>query len=165
MSRRPTRSTAKNGNILRLQEFLPYRLSVLSNLVSGLIATEYSDRFRLSIPQWRIMAVLAEHEELMARDIEPIVRMDKVAISRAVRVLAERRYVRRRASQDDGRVTWLSLTAAGRRVYQQVRPIAQRHEDRLLDALNQREIDTLWQLLDKLDAQAERQAEILGKDA
>lgn len=161
MSKRTRKSPDGNRNTLRLQDFLPYRLSVLSNRVSGLIATEYSDRFRLSIPQWRIMAVLAEHEELMARDIEPIVRMDKVAISRAVRVLADRRYVRRRASREDGRVTWLSLTASGRRVYQQVRPIAQRHEDRLLEALNKQEIDALWRLLDKLDSQAERQAQAL----
>lgn len=164
MSKSARKSTARAGNTLRLQTFLPYRLSVLSNRVSGLIATEYSDRFRLSIPQWRIMAVLAEYEELMARDIEPIVRMDKVAISRAVRVLADRRYVRRRASQQDGRVTWLSLTAAGRRVYQQVSPIAQRHEDQLLQALSKQEIDQLWRLLDKLDLQAERQADALAPE-
>lgn len=144
---------------LRLDDFLPYRLSVLSNLVSGLIAEEYSARFGLSIPQWRIMAVLAAHGELTARDIQPIVRMDQVAISRAVRALAERGFVRRRASQQDGRLAWLSLTGAGRRVHDEVRPIAERHESALLSALSPQETATLWTLLDKLDRQAMRLAD------
>jgi DNA-binding MarR family transcriptional regulator len=127
---------------------------VLSNLVSGLIADEYSARFDLTIAQWRIMAVLAEYAALTARDIEPIVRMDKVAISRAVRSLTERRLLRRRASQEDGRLAYLSLTVAGRRVYEQVRPIALRHERELLAVLTPAEARTLSSLLAKLDAQA-----------
>jgi DNA-binding MarR family transcriptional regulator len=143
-----------DGDSLHLRDFLPYRLSVLSNLVSGLIADEYSARFDLTIAQWRIMAVLAEYAALTARDIEPIVRMDKVAISRAVRSLTERRLLRRRASQEDGRLAYLSLTVAGRRVYEQVRPIALRHERELLAVLTPAEARTLSSLLAKLDAQA-----------
>lgn len=154
-------ATAAAAAPLRLGRFLPYRLSVLSNLVSGLIADEYSDRFGLTIPQWRIMAVLAEHGELTARDIHPIVRMDHVAISRAVRALADRDLVRRRASQRDGRLAFLSLTPAGVRIYDEVCPIAERHEAHLLRALAPHEVATLWTLLDRLDAQALRQAAAL----
>ena len=45
---------------LQLDSYLPYRLSVASNAVSGLIARAYEDRFGLSIPQWRLVCVLAE---------------------------------------------------------------------------------------------------------
>ena len=45
---------------LRLDGYLPYRLSVASNAVSGLIARAYEDRFGLTIPQWRLVCVLAE---------------------------------------------------------------------------------------------------------
>ena len=45
---------------LRLDSYLPYRLSVASNAVSGLIARAYEDRFGLTIPQWRLVCVLAE---------------------------------------------------------------------------------------------------------
>jgi DNA-binding MarR family transcriptional regulator len=141
-------------DVLNLQEFLPYRLSVLSNLVSGLIARDYSSRFGLTIPQWRVMAVLAEFGELIARDVEPIVRMDKVAISRAVRRLSARGLVARRASQHDGRLAYLSLTDEGRRVYDEVRPIAERHEAALLDVLSPDESATLSALLARLDARA-----------
>ncbi|MFN9926969.1 MAG: hypothetical protein ACK53I_08530, partial [Phenylobacterium sp.] len=45
---------------LELDQYLPYRLSVASNAVSGLIARAYEDRFGLTIPQWRLLCVLAE---------------------------------------------------------------------------------------------------------
>ena len=38
---------------LDLDSFTPYRLSVLTNRVSGAIAQHYSQRFALSIPEWR----------------------------------------------------------------------------------------------------------------
>src|SRR4051812_50053382 len=45
---------------LKLDAYLPYRLSVASNAVSGLIARAYEDRFGLSVPQWRGLCGLAE---------------------------------------------------------------------------------------------------------
>ena len=44
---------------LVLEQFLPYRLSILSNTVSNTIARDYRDLFGLNIPEWRVMAVLA----------------------------------------------------------------------------------------------------------
>jgi len=38
---------------LRLETFLPYRLSVLANEVSTRLASVYAERFGLTIPEWR----------------------------------------------------------------------------------------------------------------
>ena len=46
--------------VLLLENILPYRLSVLTNLVSSAIASAYRERFGLSIPEWRVVAVLAD---------------------------------------------------------------------------------------------------------
>ena len=46
---------AQGGNDLRLDSYLPYRLSVASNAVSGLIARAYEDRFGLTVSQWRLI--------------------------------------------------------------------------------------------------------------
>ena len=45
---------------LVLEDFLPYRLAILSNTVSGTIAETYAQRFGLTIPEWRVIAVLGE---------------------------------------------------------------------------------------------------------
>ena len=68
---------------LRLDSYLPYRLSVASNAVSGLIARAYEDRFGLTIPQWRLVCVLAEEGGLTQVQIVARTVMDKVTVSRA----------------------------------------------------------------------------------
>ena len=47
---------------LRLDAFLPFRLSFTSNLVSERVAGTYRALFDLSIPEWRLVAVIAEGE-------------------------------------------------------------------------------------------------------
>ena len=56
---------------LHLEKFLPYRLSVLSNTVSSAIAAAYFMNFGLSIPEWRVMAVLAANPGLSAPLVLP----------------------------------------------------------------------------------------------
>ncbi|MCR6495295.1 hypothetical protein LJB71_02900 [Thermomonas sp. S9] len=48
---------------LVLERFLPYRLSVLTNRLSGAIAREYSQRFDLGVTEWRVMAILGRTPE------------------------------------------------------------------------------------------------------
>ena len=44
---------------LHLDRFVPYRLSVLTNIVRMSIAHAYERDFGLTIPEWRVIAVLA----------------------------------------------------------------------------------------------------------
>ena len=72
------------GDDLHLDRFIPYRLSVLTNTVSMIIAGAYEREFGLSIPQWRVIAVLARYPDLSAVEVAERTAMDKVAVSRAV---------------------------------------------------------------------------------
>lgn len=135
---------------LQLKDFLPYRLSVLSNRVSQQIAGYYHDRFGLTIPQWRVMAVLAETPRLSATEVAERTAMDKAAVSRAVKSLTDRGYLKRHASQTDGRFAHLTLTAKGRKVYDEVIPVALDYEKKLLDTLTPSERKTLDEVLEKL---------------
>src|SRR3954452_19260478 len=89
--------------VLRLDSYLPYRLSVASNAVSRLIARAYEDRFGLTIPQWRLIAVLVEEGPLTQQAIGARTVMDKVTVSRATRGLAKRKLVQRARHDADGR--------------------------------------------------------------
>ena len=120
---------------LDLDRFLPYRLSVLSNQVSDAIARQYSDRFGLTIPEWRAMAVLGGTPGLSAREVAERTAMDKVQVSRAIESLVRARRVARVADAQDGRIQRLSLTAKGRAIYDEVVPLALHLEDIFLSAL------------------------------
>src|ERR1041384_4967633 len=109
---------------LHLENFLPYRLSVLSNTVSGAIAAAYFLHFGLSIPEWRVMAVLAANPGLSAAEVTARTAMDKVAVSRAVAALLAAGRLRRTMVPADRRRIHLQLTPTGARVYAQGVPMA-----------------------------------------
>lgn len=145
--------TEPPDNPLHLDRFIPYRLSVLSNTVSMIIAGAYEREFGLSIPQWRVIAVLARYPDLSAVEVAERTAMDKVAVSRAVQGLLDSKRVLRAYDKGDRRRSILRLSAAGQSVYQRVAPLALRYEQELLSALSatdQRALDRLLtRLLDK----------------
>ncbi len=136
--------------LLVLEDFLPYRLSILSNRVSRAIASRYAKTFNLTIPEWRIIAVLGRTPDLTAKDIAEATEMDKVAVSRAVARLTASRRVAAAYDPDDARRQLLSLTREGESVHARIAPIALASEQRLLASLNARERAKLDALLDRL---------------
>jgi DNA-binding MarR family transcriptional regulator len=138
---------------LRLGEFLPFRLSVLSNTISKQIAEKYQETFGLTLWQWRVMAVIGETPGLGASDIVARTAMDKVAVSRAVAGLLTQKHLKRVAASDDGRRAHLHLTTTGQDVYERIVPIAQAELARIAAALSAVEIMQLNKILEKLSGQ------------
>lgn len=137
-------------NELKLKEFLPYRLSVLSNRISSDIARRYQERFSLTIPQWRVMASLGETPGLSARQVADKTAMDKVAVSRAVAGLLAVKSITRKTDTADKRKVILTLSKKGQAVYRQVVPVALAYEAAILDQLEPGEKQALSKLLDKI---------------
>ena len=140
---------------LDLERFLPYRLSVLANTVSRSIARLYADRFDLTIPEWRVMAVLGRFGPLTANELCGRTAMDKVRISRAVARLLLARRLTRRVERADRRRARLDLSAQGRAVYRDIVPLARAAESRLLATLTKAEKAQLHDLVGALQAHAE----------
>lgn len=136
---------------LVLERFLPYRLSVLSNRLSGAIAREYSQRFDLGVTEWRVMAILGRTPDLSANQVAQRSAMDKVAVSRAVaRLLASGR-IEREFDENDRRRSVLRLSEAGYAIYDAVVPLALGFEQQVLGELAADERELLFRLLDRLD--------------
>lgn len=135
---------------LVLNQFLPFRLSVLSNAISRRLAETYSEQFGLTVWQWRVMAILAEDGDLTATQITARTHMDKVAVSRAVAGLIEDGRLQKRTSPDDGRRAFLCLTEAGQQDYDQIVPLALASESKLTSALTPEELATFTDLLVKV---------------
>jgi len=140
---------------LTLEKYLPYRLSILSNLVSGMIARAYEDKFALSISEWRIIAVLGEYPRSSADDISKTTRTEKSIISRALQRLLKRRLIKREVSVTDRRRQHLTLTKNGMDIYQQVVPLSYEYEQKLLECFSEREQASFDKLVEKLYRHAE----------
>ena len=132
---------------VQLESFLPYRLSVLSNTISNAIAGAYQERFGLSIPEWRVLCVLALRPNMSAAEVAQRTAMDKVAVSRAVATLLRLGRLARRTARSDRRRSVLRLSRAGERVYEQVAPFALAYEKDLLQPLDGAERATLDRVL------------------
>lgn len=141
-------------NALVLDRFLPYRLSITSNLVSDRIARAYESLFGLTIPEWRLVAVIAEVEAITQAEIGERTRMDKVTVSRAAIALVDRGLLGRAPNPNDKRSHHLSLTAAGRDLYAAVAPKALELEARIFAPFTGEELDTFVALLRRIDASA-----------
>lgn len=157
MSRQPL-------NRIELEQFLPYRLSVLTNVVSGAIATTYQRRFGLGIPEWRVIAVLASRPGLSAAEVATCTRMDAVAVSRAVTRLSRTGRLRRSVSPEDRRRSVLRLSPAGQSVYRRIAPLALDYERELLACLDARETAALDSIVGKLTARANTLASSVRAD-
>jgi DNA-binding MarR family transcriptional regulator len=139
-----------NAPALFLDRFVPYRLSVLANTVSASLSGAYARRFGLTVPEWRVVAVLARTPGLSAAEVAARTAMDKVAVSRAVAGLVRGGRVRRAHAAHDRRRSVLTLTVRGRSVYRRIVPLALAYERRLLEALSAEEQATFGELLARL---------------
>lgn len=148
---------------LDLEHFLPYRLSVLSNRLSSMIARIYTERFALSITEWRVMAVLGRYPDLSANEVAQRTAMDKVAVSRAVARLLDAGRLKREIHGDDRRRSVLRLSEGGYKIYDEVAPLALAFERRVLDGIDETERALLFRLLDRLD-ELELRAELESPD-
>ncbi len=133
--------------VLDLDGFLPFQLSVTANAVSELIATAYRDLFDLRVPEWRVLAIVAQSPGLASQAIARRAELDKITVSRAVAALLARRLIVVGAQPRDRRSHRLELSAAGEALYRTVVPAAQALERRIADCLSAAERVQLATLL------------------
>jgi DNA-binding MarR family transcriptional regulator len=135
---------------LILENFMPYRLARLSSTVSTAVAREYAKQFGLSIPEWRVIAVLGRSPGLSAVEVAEQTFLDKVAVSRAVTKLIKSGRIDRQFADADRRRSILNLSEKGRDVHDGVADLALEFERSLLDGLDSDEIARFDRVMDRL---------------
>lgn len=146
-----TSAAVDNGSTgFALENFLPYQLSIVTQTVSGGLSKIYASRFDLSVPQWRVMAVLGRYEPISANEVCDRTVMDKVAVSRAVSAMLRRGLVERTVDARDRRRSALRLSKRGRAIHNEIVPLAMEYERQLLSGMSPEERAVLESLLKRL---------------
>ena len=109
---------------LKLEEVLPYRLNVVASVVSQALSRLYASKYGIGVPEWRVLVTLGQYGSMTGKAVGAHSHMHKTKVSRAVALLERRKLVARRANKADMREAFLSLTPAGRAIYQDLAPIA-----------------------------------------
>jgi DNA-binding MarR family transcriptional regulator len=154
-SESPVSAGADPNRVLRLEEFLPYRLVMLAEQVSQSLSRLYSERYGITNPEWRTLAALGQFGTMTSTEIGRHSRMHKTKVSRAVAELEKKHLIARKTSRADMRVAHLSLTAEGEDVYRQLVPLALQFGDRLAGGLSDEETALLERVLASLMERSE----------
>nr|WP_319382900.1 MarR family transcriptional regulator [uncultured Roseibium sp.] len=124
-----------------LQRFFPYQVRVFYSDVTNALSAVYQRDYGMMPAEWRTMAILgAAGTGLQATDIVSRSSMDKVVVSRAVKRMEERGYLKRSTHSEDGRSFLLELSAEGRAVYEDLGPKLLAVERKMLSGLSEDDI-------------------------
>ncbi|WP_158285517.1 MarR family winged helix-turn-helix transcriptional regulator [Azospirillum sp. TSA6c] len=146
----PVLDTVLEDGIFRLDDWLPYQTSFITNRVSGMLARMYGEEFGLSVTGWRIVAVLGSHAPLSAKELAEWTAMDQVGVTRAVALLVGLGLVVRRGDSKDRRRVILRLSKKGAEAYARVVPLARAIEKELVAALHPEEVTQLRRIMEAL---------------
>ena len=135
---------------LLLENFLPYRLAVTSNTISTTLARAYDKRFNVSIPEWRVIAVLGRFPGLSAVEVAERTLMDKVAVSRAVTKLIKNGRIVREFADTDKRRSILNLSIIGKELHDKIAILALEFERELKQEFSPEEMENLDRAMEKL---------------
>ncbi len=150
---------------LKLEQFLPYRLNLVASLVSQALSRVYARRYRIGVPEWRVLVTLGQFGVMTGKAIGAHTHMHKTKVSRAVALLEKRKLVVRRANRADMRESFLSLTGPGRAIYEELAPHALEFAQRLTDILTPGDREAFNRALQQIiDRSAQLVAETIERD-
>jgi DNA-binding MarR family transcriptional regulator len=138
-----------------LDDLLLYRLSRLLAVGGSMVIRLCEGRFGITRREWRVIARLAQVQELLSSELAASIQLDRARTSRAVTSLVVKKLVRRQAGTADRRHARLALTDKGRTLYQALFPLVCDINRGLLAPLSAQEARALEAMLVRLQSRAD----------
>ena len=138
-----------------IRELLSYRLHEVANLLSRGAELRYRREFGVSLWEWRTLALLGgSRQPLSLNELARFAGVHKSQMSRVVTGLTERKLVLRAADAEDARGVRLTLSKAGRKLYQDLIGAATERDELFRRCLTRDETEAFNKVLAKLTGQA-----------
>lgn len=156
-------TASRSGVGLHLDDFLTFRFSLITTLFDRAVSRSDANE-EVSVPEWRVMALLHKYAPIAAHDIAGVSLMHKGQLSRAIAALIERGYVTRTPDANHGRRQYVALSKEGRTVFARRFRHAQKAQAALLHVLSEEERAQLEVMLNKLTLAAADNLDNLMKE-
>jgi len=140
--------------VFRLENWLPYEFSRIANRVASMLARMVTERFRLSLNAWRVLAVLNNEFPLSAKQVAARTMLSPVNVSRALSQLDKLGMIKRSSNAADYRQVMLTPSKKGQAAYHEVVPLSMAIEKELLAGLKGTELAALRKLMASLSDSA-----------
>jgi DNA-binding MarR family transcriptional regulator len=154
----PWINLSRSGTNLNTEDFLTFRITRLSNALRTNLTKRYLEEFDLSLPEWRLLALVARFAPMRFSEVTARSSMDKGQVSRTLRVMAKRGFTKMKVIRDaKSRSTealaapvMVSITPKGAALYRSVLPVARRRQVEMHTTLSESERKALYSTLNKL---------------
>jgi DNA-binding MarR family transcriptional regulator len=128
------------------------RIVRLSELILRIGIFAFKDRFGVKPTDLRILVMLGAYQPISVNEVSRRTHVDKAWISRSLRGLLRRKFIKRAAHPSDSRAALLSLTSKGEALLREIAPVAEEYQRQLLQGQRSRDVE---RVLDLLSARAE----------
>lgn len=136
----------------KLGEFLPFRVTSLAEAMSRSLSQKYREKHDVTVPEWRVLATLAQDGSLNPGELGRRTSMEKPRVSRALSKMEGKGLIKRVTKKTDNRMADIQLSRKGQELYEKIEPVALEWEQMLLSDLTEKEIACVHAVLDKLNA-------------
>ena len=153
----PWAKVSRTGSGLHIEDFVTFRLTRLSNALRTNVTKRYLEEFGLSLPEWRLLALVTRFSPLRFSELTSRSNMDKGQVSRTLRVMTKRGLTKMKAlkrgtayAEALAAPVVVSVTPKGKSLYKAVLPAAQKRQAEVLSTLSDSERVALYDTLEKL---------------
>lgn len=154
----PWVNLSRNATTLNVEDFLTFRITRLSNALRTGLTKRYLEEFELSLPEWRLLALIARFAPLRFSEVTSRSSMDKGQVSRTLREMSKKGLVKMKAIRSAGSRSaealaapvMVSITPKGKALYASVLPVARKRQAEIIMTLSESERVALYSILDKL---------------
>jgi DNA-binding MarR family transcriptional regulator len=137
-------------------DLLSYQLLRLSNTLALYSSRRYRDQFGVTLPEWRVLSIVAARGTTTAREISRVLATDKGWVGLSVESLRRRKLVETSSDEADSRKILLNLSKEGRALHGAIVAIARQRQRRLLATIPKNAAATLVASLTRLQEEADR---------
>ena len=138
-----------------LDDLLLYKLGRLVSVGGSMVIRLCEGRFGITRREWRVIARLAQEQDLLSSELAERIQLDRARTSRAVTSLVAKKLVRRQAGVSDRRQARLALTELGRALHEELFPLVAAINQGLLSGLGAQDVRRLDALLSALQERAD----------
>lgn len=144
-----------------IEDLLLYRLSCLLADAGGIVIRYCEGQFGVTRREWRVLALLGAQgpqRAMSSSELAQLAHLDRPRASRTITALVDKKLLSRVARPHDARQVTLALTAAGEALYEEIFPLTRQVNLDLLDALEEKEVAQLGDMLARLEQRARQMA-------
>lgn len=134
---------------------LTYHIVGLASSLNRSANRQFQQEAGMSTPEWRLLAVIGNHDDISFNALSSVLDIDKGWISRTLVKLERNGMVKRLPDPDDGRQFRLRLTAQGEQLRRQAAKVSLQRQAYLESHFSTAELRQLYELLRRLKSAAD----------